>query len=103
MKMEQQKQRPESQNLKTANSGALLFMAVPLPFDGFLRFSKVFSGFFWTFLPIAVLDFLLRVAKSRSDRSFRVKLCFFKTAKISRAADVLFARAWVSKAICFAV
>lgn len=32
--MEQQKQRPEAQNLKTASSGAFLFMVVSLPFDG---------------------------------------------------------------------
>jgi O-antigen ligase len=31
--MEQQKQRPEAQNLKIANSGAFLFMVVSLPFD----------------------------------------------------------------------
>ena len=34
MKMEQQKQRPEAQNLKTASSGAFFFMVVSLPFDG---------------------------------------------------------------------
>lgn len=32
--MGQQKQRPEAQNLKTASSGAFLFMVVSLPFDG---------------------------------------------------------------------
>lgn len=64
---------------------------------------SVFLEFFWTFVLAAVLAFLLRVAKSRSGKSFNFKLCFFKTAKISRAADLRFARACVSNAICFAV
>lgn len=64
---------------------------------------SVFLEFFWAFLPTAILDFLLRVAKSRLDKSFNVKLCVFKTANISRAAALRFARVCVSKAICFAV
>ena len=66
--METHKQKPEAPNLKTANSGAFIFMVVSLPFDGAMFH---FSGFLLFVTALLSLSSYKWVAVRQSVEKFK--------------------------------